>query len=173
MCIRTLIRLNFALRFDFFRNCEIVSLMMKHLRVLLPAICISFLAVASSHAADAWNTDYQVALDQAKKENKMVLVDFTGSTWCPPCIKLAGDTFAKPEFKKFAEDNLALVELDFPRDQSQTPAANLKLAEQYGVQGFPTLVLLNSEGKELDRHVGYLPGGPEAFIAWVDAAKKK
>lgn len=147
--------------------------MMKHLRVLLPAVCLSILAMATSQAAEGWNTDYQAARAQAKKDNKLVLLSFTGSTWCPPCIKLAQDTFSQAEFKKFAEANLDLVELDFPANQMEATAENQKLATQYEIQGFPTLILLNSDGKEIARNVGYLRGGPKGFIEWVNAAKGK
>ena len=129
--------------------------------------------VASSEAAEGWKTDYTAALAQAAKENKMVLLDFTGSDWCGWCIKLQKDTFSKPEFKKFAEQSLVLVELDFPRGKTQSDELkkqNEELAEKFGVQGFPTLVLLDPQGKEAARNVGYLQGGPEAFIQWVEAA---
>lgn len=146
---------------------------MKYLRLLLPAICLSILALSTSHAAEGWNTDYQAALAQAKKENKKVMLNFTGSTWCPPCMKLAKDTFSKPEFKEFAEANLALVDLDFPVNQMQASAQNKELAQQYEIRGFPTLILLDSHGKEITRHVGFLPGGPNGFIAWVNDARAK
>jgi protein disulfide-isomerase len=102
----------------------------------------------------------------------MVLLDFTGSDWCGWCIKLQKDTFSKPEFKKFAEQSLVLVELDFPRGKTQSDELkrqNEELAEKFGVQGFPTLVLLDPQGKEAARNVGYLQGGPEAFIQWVES----
>jgi len=150
--------------------------MKKNLRMLLPAICISVLALATSHAAEGWKTDYQAGLVQAQADDKMVLLDFTGSDWCGWCIKLVKDTFSKPAFEKFADENLVLVELDFPQGKEQAAdikAQNKKLSEEYGVEGFPTLVLLNSAGKEIARNVGYLKGGPEGFIDWVNAAKAK
>lgn len=126
-------------------------------------------------AKEGWGTDYQAALAQAAKENKPVLLEFTGSDWCPPCKMLAADVFAKPDFKKFAENNLVLVELDFPNSKPQSDALrkqNQKLQEEYNVEGFPTIVLLNSKGKEIAREVGYQPGGPKAFIKWVEKAAK-
>jgi protein disulfide-isomerase len=131
--------------------------------------------LATSQAAQQWETNYQAALEQAAKESKMVLLDFTGSDWCGPCIKLKKDTFSKPEFQKFAEEKLVLVELDFPRSKAQ--GAELKkqhqeLAEKFGIEGFPTLVLLSSQGTEVARNVGYLAGGPEGFSKWVESAAK-
>ena len=150
--------------------------MLKIFRLLLVASLVYGGIVASSEAAEEWKTDYTAALAQAAKENKMVLLDFTGSDWCGWCIKLQKETFSKPEFKKFAEQSLVLVELDFPRGKTQSDELkkqNEELAEKFGVQGFPTLVLLDPQGKEAARNVGYLQGGPDAFIQWVEAAQSR
>lgn len=136
-----------------------------HCGVLLP-----------SQAAERWETNYSAALEQAAKQNKMVLLDFTGSDWCGWCIKLQKETFSKPEFQKFAAESLILVELDFPRGKPQSDdlkKQNEELAEQFGIQGFPTLVLLDPKGKEAARNVGYLEGGPDAFIQWVESARNQ
>lgn len=140
--------------------------------VLVTALAYSGILLPSQ-AAERWETNYSAALEQAAKQNKMVLLDFTGSDWCGWCIKLQKETFSKPAFQKFAADNLVLVELDFPRGKSQSDGLkkqNEALAEKFGVQGFPTLVLLDPQGKEATRNVGYLQGGPDAFIQWVESA---
>jgi len=150
--------------------------MVKFFRLLLVTSLVSGGIIASSEAAEGWKTDYTAALAEAAKENKMVLLDFTGSDWCGWCIKLQKDTFSKPEFKKFAQESLVLVELDFPRGKTQSDELkkqNEELAEKFGVQGFPTLVLLDPQGKEATRNVGYLQGGPEAFIQWVESARNR
>jgi protein disulfide-isomerase len=150
--------------------------MRKFLRFFLVASLVSGGIVASSEAAEGWKSDYTAALAEAAKDNKMVLLDFTGSDWCGWCIKLQKDTFSKPEFKKFAEQSLVLVELDFPREKPQSDELkkqNEELAEKFGIQGFPTLVLLDPQGKEAARNVGYLQGGPEAFIQWVESARNR
>ena len=150
--------------------------MLKLFRFLLVGSLVYGGIVASSAAAEGWKTDYATSLAQAAKENKMVLLDFTGSDWCGWCIKLQKDTFSKPEFKKFAEQSLVLVELDFPRGKAQSDELrkqNEELAKKFGVQGFPTLVLLDPQGQEAARNVGYLQGGPEAFIQWVEAARTR
>jgi protein disulfide-isomerase len=142
-------------------------------RLLLSAIV---LAASTVFAGDGWQTDYKAALEQAAKDNKPVLLDFTGSDWCGWCIKLTKETFAQPDFKKFAEKNLILVELDFPNSKPQSADVkkqNAELQKKYGVEGFPTLVLLDSKGKEIARNAGYLAGGPKAFIGWVEASVKK
>ncbi len=120
-------------------------------------------------------TDYKAALEKASKEDKLVLLDFTGSDWCGWCIKLDKDTFSKPAFREFADKNLVLVELDFPNNKPQSDEIkkqNAELEQKFGVQGYPTLVLLDAKGKEIARNVGYLAGGPDAFKAWVEKAKK-
>jgi protein disulfide-isomerase len=150
--------------------------MVKFFRLLLVTSLVSGGIIASSEAAEGWKTDYTAALAEAAKENKMVLLDFTGSDWCGWCIKLQKDTFSKSEFKKFAQESLVLVELDFPRGKTQSDELkkqNEELAETFGVQGFPTLVLLDPQGKEATRNVGYLQGGPEAFIQWVESARNR
>ena len=136
---------------------------------------VIFLAASSVFAAEGWQTDYKAALEQAAKENKPVLLDFTGSDWCGWCIKLNKETFSQPEFKKFAAENLVLVEVDFPNNKPQSDAVkqqNQEIQAKFGVRGFPTLVLLDSKGKEIARNSGYLPGGPAAFIDWVKGSKK-
>jgi thioredoxin-related protein len=142
---------------------------MKYL--ILSAIVLGASAV---FAGEGWQTDYKAALEQASKENKAVLLDFTGSDWCGWCIKMDKETFSQADFKKFAEKNLVLVELDFPRSKPQSAEVknqNAELQAKYGIEGYPTLVLLDSKGKELAR-ANYLEGGPKAFAAWVEKALK-
>lgn len=113
-----------------------------------------------------WQTNLENALQQAKQENKAVLVNFTGSDWCIWCKRLSDEVFSKDEFKDFAKENLILVMLDFPRDieqSTETQMYNNNLARRFGVQGFPTILLFNSEGK-LVLTTGYQPGGPVNYI---------
>jgi len=124
--------------------------------------------------ANGWGDDYKAALATAAKENKKVLLDFTGSDWCGWCIKLKKDSFDQPAFKEFADKNLVLVEIDFPQGKTLNPEVqkqNSALQEQYQVQGFPTLVLLDPQGKVIKRESGYIPGGPKGFIEWVNSPK--
>lgn len=150
---------------------------MKLKSAFLAAACavgVCILNVSSVMAADGWGTDYQAALAQAKSENKKILVDFTGSDWCGWCVKLDKDTFSQPKFKEFAAQNLVLLEVDFPNNKPQTDAVkkqNAELKDQFNVEGFPTLVLLDPSGKEVARNVGYLAGGPAGLIQWVNSAK--
>ncbi|HPM04537.1 MAG TPA: thioredoxin family protein [Candidatus Cloacimonas sp.] len=113
-----------------------------------------------------WLTDFSKAQELAKELNRPILVNFTGSDWCSWCIKLTKEVFSKEAFVSYATDSLVLLKLDFPRKIPQTPevkAANEKLAKDFGVQGFPTIVLLDTNGKEINR-TGYQPGGAEAYV---------
>jgi protein disulfide-isomerase len=143
-------------------------------------IVITLLACAAfqqAHAADLiWLTDVPKAEAQAKTENKLVLLDFTGSDWCGWCIKLDKDTFSKSEFADYANKNLVLVQLDYPNKKPQSDdlkKANAALQAKYAIEGFPTLIVLKPDGTVVWKQVGYLEGGPQAFIAKLDEAKKK
>lgn len=132
----------------------------------VPAEEVSFDEAMSSYEEGTWLTDYNQALGYAKEMNRPVLINFTGSDWCSWCIKLNKEVFSLEAFDKYAKEYLVLLKLDFPRSIPQTPetkAANEKLMNQYGVQGFPTIVLVDSEGKELNR-TGYQPGGVDAYV---------
>jgi protein disulfide-isomerase len=135
------------------------------------AALLAFLPVASVFGESlAWQTDYAAAKTAATQQNKYILLDFTGSDWCPYCIQMDKEVFAKPAFSTFASEKLILVKLDFPRKANQSPAEksqNQELAKKYSIEGFPTYVLLDPSGKEVRRQVGYLEGGPEAFISWT------
>src|SRR5580693_3841272 len=93
-----------------------------------------------------WLADFPQAEQQAKAENKLVLMDFTGSDWCPWCIKLDKDIFSQSEFANYAKTNLVLVLLDFPNQKPQSDdlkKANAALQAKYDPEGaFPTLIAL-------------------------------
>lgn len=121
---------------------------------------------ATEVAGATWLIDYNQALAQAKDRNLPVLINFSGSDWCGWCIKLMDEVFSKPEFMSYAKDNLVLLNLDFPR-KTKLPAdqakANEELAGKYGIQGFPTVILLDANGTQIGQ-TGYQPGGPEKYI---------
>jgi protein disulfide-isomerase len=147
----------------------------RHLLALGFVVAISLAKPAPTRAESGWETDLKKAQEQAKSSNKLVFLNFTGSDWCGWCIRLDKDVFSKPEFKNYANKNLVLVEVDFPRSKSQSAdlrKQNQRLAEEYQVQGFPTIVVLNGAGRKVWRTDGYFPGGPEAFIAELEKARK-
>lgn len=146
---------------------------MKTIRT--PLLLLTALILTAVPAlANGWGDNYKEALATAAKENKKVLLDFTGSDWCHWCIQLKKETFDQSQFKEFADKNLVLVEVDFPNGKTlsaEVKKQNDALQEQFGVQGFPTIVLLDSQGKLIKQNSGYLPGGPKAFIDWVNSSK--
>jgi protein disulfide-isomerase len=133
------------------------------------------LVLAQAGAAELkWTTDLPKAQAQAKTENKLVMMDFTGSDWCGWCIKLNREVFSQPEFADYAAKNLVLVEVDFPRTKQQTKElqkANDALQTKYRIEGYPTIIVLNGAGQKVGQ-LGYMPGGPKAFIAELEKLKK-
>lgn len=124
-------------------------------------------AAEPGQAGLKWLDNSQEVLELAKKEGKPILIDFTGSDWCGWCIRLKKEVFNTPEFEAFAKDNLVLQMADFPKSIPQSnelKTQNRALAEKYGIQGFPTLIILDSEGKQIGQ-MGYMRGGPKPFIA--------
>jgi protein disulfide-isomerase len=137
-------------------------------------LVLTFLMIVSTLqevlGAATWLNDFSKAQAQAKAEGKFVLVNFTGSDWCGWCMKLRKDVFLRPEFESYAKSNLVLVEIDFPKRKPLPPAAqqhNQKLAEQFQVQAYPTLIVLDAHGTKLGR-ISYGTGGPKPFIAEIE-----
>ena len=121
---------------------------------------LALLAAASAHAAPVWLTDLDAAKAQGVKENKPVLVDFTGSDWCPPCKALHKAVFESPEFAA-AASRYVLIELDFPRTKTQTPelkAKNREWQQKYAVNSFPTVLLLDAKSGDVFGRVGGFGG---------------
>jgi len=120
--------------------------------------------------AGDWLSDFATAQARARQENKILLIDFTGSDWCPPCIQLHREVFSRPEFAAYAKQHLVVLEVDFPRHKdlsAEQLAANTKLADRFGIDGFPTIILLSPVGKRIGE-LGYMPGGAENFIAALE-----
>jgi protein disulfide-isomerase len=137
---------------------------------------IAGLALLSAGAEELeWITDLPKAQAQAKTDQKLVMMDFTGSDWCGWCIKLHREVFSKPEFAEYAKKNLVLVEVDFPRGKKQSDElkkANQELQAKYKIEGYPTIIILNGEGKQVGQ-LGYQPGGPKPFIDELEKLKKQ
>lgn len=147
--------------------------LMKKMMIALLAVW----AVCQVQAADdLWLTDFAKAQAKAKEEKKLVFMDFNGSDWCPPCILLRKNVLSTPEFIDYAKTNLVLVDVDFPRQKEQPAAqkkANEALAEKHGVEVFPTVIVLNSEGKEVKRVTSYRGEDVKAIISVLDKLKKQ
>lgn len=144
--------------------------MKKHIVTLIALLAL----IVQVNAAELdWQTDLPKAQAQAKTEKKLVMLDFTGSDWCGWCIKLNKEVFSKPEFVEYAKKNLVAVEVDFPNKKKLSAAqkqANDALAKKYGIKGYPTIIVLDSEGKKVGE-LGYKPN-PTSFIAELEKLKK-
>jgi len=118
-----------------------------------------------------WQLSYDEALKEAKESGKPILIDFTGSDWCGWCVQLHKEVFSKPEFERWAEENVVLLELDFPRNKPQSAALksqNSRLQQQFNIRGFPTIVFVDGNERELGRY-GYDRGGPSVWTARAEA----
>ena len=153
-------------------------------RVFLLASAIALLSVGCKKSTNAaapsevelgWLTDYKQAQQQAKNNKKLLLLEFTGSDWCGPCIYFKRNVLSKPEFKEYASKNLVLVEVDFPQGKQQSATLkeqNMQLGMRYQVEGFPTIVVLSGEGRKVWEFVGLFPGDQKAFIAQLEKLPK-
>ncbi len=145
---------------------------MKKLLLLLTVALLALPALADNLK---WTTDLAAAKGEAKKEGKLVLIDFAGSDWSDWCIKLDKEVFGTKQFVEYAAKNLVLVRLDFPRKSKQSEElkkTNAALKVQFATEDvFPTLIVLNGDGKELWRQVGYMEGGPKAWTEKLASLK--
>jgi len=126
-------------------------------------------------AESTWLNDYKKAQQEAKASNKFLLLDFTGSDWCGWCKRLEQEILSQSQFENYARENLVLLEVDFPRAKPQSPELrkqNQELAQQYQIEGFPTIVVLNGDGQKLWQYDGYFPDGLAAFIAQLEKLRK-
>ena len=141
----------------------------------LIALTTLFALTAGLTAGEGWLTNLDKAKAVAKKEKKMILVEFTGSDWCPPCKALKKTVFNSDTFKKYAKSSLVLVELDFPRGKNlitkEQAAYNRTQAKKFKVSGYPTVILMDANGKQLLKKVGYGRTPVEAYIKMLKNAK--
>lgn len=142
---------------------------MKISVLILAALLLFNIGCAEDRASTSnlnWTTNLEQAIELAKKENKAVLVNFTGSDWCKWCFRLRDEVFVQNDFKDYADENLVLVVIDFPRSKTQsneTKRYNQTVAQQFGIQGFPTIVLFNKDGEPVAK-TGYQPGGAANYV---------
>jgi len=123
-----------------------------------------------------WQTDFEIARAQAKSENKFILLNFSGSDWCGPCIRLNKEIFDKESFDRYANENLVLVNADFPRMKKnmlskEQQKKNEALADKYDSEGaFPLTLLLTPEGEVVKKWEGLPSLTAEEFTNDVKAA---
>ena len=130
-------------------------------------------ASAFASTPEGWSTDLEKAFAQAKTEKKSVLVEFTGSDWCPPCIAMRKNVFSTKEFVSAASKKYILVELDYPNGDKAVKEKNQPYAEKYKIEGFPTVILFTPEGKEFTRFFASEYPKTADFLKHIDAALAK
>ena len=147
---------------------------------------IALLFILGSYAVQAqelvWNNNIKNSIEISKKTNKPLLLFFTGSDWCGWCMRLQTEVFKTPEFVKWANENVVLVEVDFPRRTALAPEIteqNNQLQQFFAVQGYPTVWFVNAtlnDGKiNIDKlgNTGYLAGGPKVWLDTANGILKK
>ncbi len=147
---------------------------------LLSIIFLTSLQLFAQKAAKediVWHTDLNKAIELSKKENKPMMLFFTGSDWCGWCVKLKKEVFSQSEFKQWAQDNVILVEVDFPKTTAQSEelkTQNRMLQQQFVVRGYPTCFFVNAD-KLKDGKINFTQFGQQGYIAggpvnWVNSA---
>lgn len=125
-----------------------------------------------------WQGDFEAAKAQANKEHKLILINFSGSDWCGPCIRLRKEILESSTFENYATDHLVLVRADFPRQKKNQPAKdqikrNEALADKYNAEGkFPYTLLVDENGKVLKAWDGFPDETPERFVWDIESATK-
>ena len=145
-------------------------------RFLITVASLVALSSASMAAESGWLTNYEAAKKQAKEENKPILINFTGTDWCGWCIKIEKEIFSKDEFKAYAKEKLILMEVDFPEKKKQSDevkAQNKVLDKEFKIEGYPTIFLIDAEGKKLSEDIGYREGGAQAYVDHLKELLKK
>lgn len=138
-------------------------------RFLLVLTFLASSSIAAFASGDGWFTNFEEAKKNAAESGRPILADFTGSDWCIWCKKLKAEVLSQDAFLDYAKNNLVLMEVDFPRNK-KLPAAvstqNQKLMQQYGIMGFPTILLLDSQGNVIAQ-TGYKQGGAKAYVQHI------
>ncbi len=130
-------------------------------------------ATVDANRKAKWLSKMDKAQEQAKETGLPILVLFTGTSWCPYCIKLEKEVFSESAFKTFANQNLVLLMLDYGPGGTAKNKKDEKLSKEYGVSGFPTYFLVDADGKNLAKG-GYQDGiNPEKFADWVNSSAPK
>jgi thioredoxin-related protein len=137
------------------------------------------LALVSNFSfAQNWNYNFDEAVSLAQNEDKNIIIVFSGSDWCAPCIKLEKNIWQSEVFKNESEKEWVLVKANFPRKKAnelpkEQTEHNRKLAEKYNVEGsFPLVVVLDKNGKVLGK-MGFKNVSPEEYIKMIHVVENK
>lgn len=146
---------------------------MKIIKLLLLLFLTQSGNALFSQEDKTWETNYESALSKAKKENRQILMNFSGSDWCANCIRLEKAVFTTDAFLSYVKDKFVLLRLDFPQrsknklSEEQTKH-NEALAEKFNSSGeFPLVIILSSSGSVIGK-TGYVDGGATPFIKTIE-----
>jgi thioredoxin-related protein len=154
--------------------CKSLTFDNKKIILMKSLACIIYSAFAFTIVT--WQTDFEAAKNTAKQKDLYILLSFSGSDWCGPCIRLHKEIFERKDFSELAQGKLVLVNADFPRQKKnqlskQLQQQNDKLADMYNPAGnFPSTVLLNADGKVMKVWDGFPKDGAAAFISDLNLA---
>jgi len=137
--------------------------------VLLGVGAAAILFLPTAQAAEGWLVDFEKAKAQAAEEGKSILMEFTGSDWCPPCKALTANVLSKDVFKTEMPKNFVLLKIDSPRDKSKQTPEEIEqykvLSAKYGIQGVPTIFLADAKGRPYYQTVGYSGDPADKYVA--------
>ena len=129
----------------------------------------AILSLSAAQADEGWVVDFEKAKVQAVKEGKSILMEFTGSDWCPPCKALHKNVLSQDVFKTEMPKNFILLKLDSPRDKSKQTPEEIEqykvLSAKYGIQGVPTIFLADAKGRPYYQTVGYSGDPADQYVA--------
>ena len=146
-------------------------------KTLLAAAALAALAAgAKTSTPVGWTDDYDAALKKAAAERKLVVADFSGSDWCGWCKRLDREVFDTEMFRKEATNRFVLLMIDTPMNKSllsdKAKTQNPALVKKYAIRGFPTVLMLDQNGKVVHQ-TGYQAGGPVPYLEMLNAAAEK
>jgi protein disulfide-isomerase len=143
--------------------------------VKLTLFVFCFVFLCSLYSDDTiWLTDFKEAKLISQKRHLPILLNFTGSDWCPYCKKLENEVFSQPKFAAYVKENFVLLKIDFPQSHpidSDILDKRKKLAEKYKIKEFPAVVFLSKDGDFILKS-GYREGGVDSYIAFLKIVKK-
>ena len=151
------------------------------LKMVVAAMCVaaavsSYAAKVSKSVPKGWSEDFAAAQQTAQKENKLILLAFSGSDWCGWCVKMDKEVYSDKKFIQKAKEKFVLVMIDTPRNKEiltkLAQRQNPTLTAKYSVRGFPCSVVVKPNGDEVKRFGGYQKGGPEAFLEKLNEVAK-
>lgn len=135
---------------------------MRKVIVFLMLLTSTLFFAQEDQSSIQWETNFELAKEKAKQENKSILLMFTGSDWCPPCKKLKREFFNAKKFEAYA-NKFIFVYVNFPRNKElvtpETAVQNKELNTIYGIKSLPTILIVNYKGKKLDKIKGYNSAG--------------